>query len=344
MKVGLLTGGGDCPGLNAVIRAVVQRVHNAGGSCIGFLEGWRGLVKNMSRPLHVAETDEIIAKGGTILGSSRTNPIQERRVRPAASWKETFVVIGLDALVAIGGDDTLGVANRLFAELGLPVVGVPKTIDNDLMVTDFTFGFDTAINIVTEAVDRLRTTTESHRRVQVVETMGRHAGWIACFSGIAVAADYIMVPEVPIDIHRCVDVLKRRRDRGKNYGIVVVSEGAKLPDRGEFAAAGKVDDFGHVQLGGVGNEVARLIEDQTGYETRCVVLGHLQRGGSPSAYDRVLATRLGLAAGEQVVQRHFGTMVALSGTKIISTTLSAGVAANRTLDLSYYNEAQAFFS
>ena len=343
MKVGLLTGGGDCPGLNAVIRAVVQQVHNAGGTCVGFLEGWRGLVKNMTQPLDVAMTDGIIARGGTILGSSRTNPFKNPD-QDIAKLRETFATLELDALVAIGGDDTLGVANRLFNEYKLPMVGVPKTIDNDLMVTDFTFGFDTAINIVTEAVDRLRTTTESHRRVQVVETMGRHAGWIACFSGIAVAADYIMVPEVPIDIAHCVDVLKRRRLNGKNYGIVVVSEGAKLPDRAEFSAAGKVDDFGHVQLGGVGNEVARLIEKDTGYETRCVVLGHLQRGGSPSAYDRVLATRLGLAAGQLVVKKQFGTMVALSGTKIISTTLSAGVAANRTLDLSYYHEASAFFT
>lgn len=343
MKVGLLTGGGDCPGLNAVIRAVVQGIVNEGGQCVGFLEGWRGLVKGMSCPLDVSETDGIIAKGGTILGSSRTNPFKNAATDVPAVL-ENFKAHGLDALVAIGGDDTLGVANRLHKEHQLPMVGVPKTIDNDLMVTDFTFGFDTAINIVTEAVDRLRTTTESHRRVQVVETMGRRAGWIACFSGIAVAADYIMVPEVPVDIHRCVDVLKRRRDRGKNYGIVVVSEGAKLPNRGEFATAGKVDDFGHVQLGGVGNEVARLIEDLTGYETRCVVLGHLQRGGSPSAYDRVLATRLGLAAGELVVNGHFGTMVALSGTKIISTTLSAGVASNRTLELGYYREAEAFFS
>jgi ATP-dependent phosphofructokinase / diphosphate-dependent phosphofructokinase len=342
MKVGLLTGGGDCPGLNAVIRAVVQTVHNAEGTCVGIMEGWRGLVKNMTCPLEISETDGIISKGGTILGSSRTNPFKNPDVDLPA-LKATFAELGLDALVAIGGDDTLGVANRLFCELGMPVVGVPKTIDNDLMVTDFTFGFDTAINIVTEAVDRLRTTTESHRRVQVVETMGRHAGWIACFSGIAVAADYIMIPEVPVDLARCVDVLKRHRAAGKKYGIVVVSEGAKLPNRSEFVTAGKVDDFGHVQLGGVGNEIARLIEQDTGYETRCVVLGHLQRGGSPSAYDRVLATRLGLAAGDLVVKRHFGTMVALSGTKIISTTLSAGVAANRTLDLSYYHEASAFF-
>ena len=343
MRVGLLTGGGDCPGLNAVIRAVVQRVHNSGGTCVGILEGWRGLIKGMHRPLEIPETDGIIARGGTILGSSRTNPFKNPDTDLPA-LKQTFADLGLDALVAIGGDDTLGVANRLFLELGMPLVGVPKTIDNDLMVTDFTFGFDTAINIVTECVDRIRTTTESHRRVQVVETMGRQAGWIACFSGIAVAADYIMVPEVPIDMNRCVDVLRRRRERGKNYGIVDVSEGAKLPGRGEVASASKVDDFGHVQLGGVGNEVARLIEKETGYETRCVVLGHLQRGGPPSAYDRVLATRLGLAAGEQVVHGHFGTMVALSGTKIITTTLSAGVAANRTLDLNYYQEALAFFS
>lgn len=343
MRVGLLTGGGDCPGLNAVIRAVVQKVDNAGGSCVGILEGWRGLVKNMNRPLEVTETDGIIARGGTILGSSRTNPFKSPDT-DLPRLQATFRDLALDALVAIGGDDTLGVANRLYNELGMPMVGVPKTIDNDLMVTDFTFGFDTAINIVTEAVDRLRTTTESHRRVQVVETMGRHAGWIACFSGVAVAADYIMVPEIPIDINHCVEVLRKHRAAGKNYGIVVVSEGAKLPDRGEIAAAGKVDDFGHVQLGGVGNEVARQIEAFTGYETRCVVLGHLQRGGSPSAADRVLATRLGLAAGDLVVKKHFGTMVALSGTKIITTTLSAGVAANRTLDLSYYHEASTFFS
>jgi 6-phosphofructokinase 1 len=344
MNVGLLTGGGDCPGLNAVIRAVVQRVTNEGGHCIGIIEGWRGLIQNISQPLLVSETDGIIARGGTILGSSRTNPFKKETAdRDLPKLLETFKSLNLDAFVAIGGDDTLGVANRLHAEYGLPMVGVPKTIDNDLMVTDFTFGFDTAINIVTEAVDRLRTTTESHRRVQVVETMGRHAGWIACFSGIAVAADYIMVPEVTVDLEHCVAVLKRRRDEGKKYGIVIVSEGAKLPNRGEVAAQGKLDDFGHVQLGGVGNEVARLIEKETGYETRCVVLGHLQRGGSPSAYDRVLATRLGLAAAELALRKEFGTMVALSGTKIISTPLSEGVKANRTLELSYYKEAHEFF-
>jgi phosphofructokinase-like protein len=342
MKVGLLTGGGDCPGLNAVIRAVVQRVSNEGGSCVGILEGWRGLIRGFSRDLLKQETDEIIAKGGTILGSSRTNPFKNAATDIPA-LKENFKALGLDALVAIGGDDTLGVANRLHREHGLPMVGVPKTIDNDLMVTDFTFGFDTAINIVTEAVDRIRTTTESHRRCCVVETMGRHAGWIACFSGISVAADYILVPEIPIDIDHVVTVLKRRRAEGKNYGIVVVSEGAEFPDKGMTTLDAETDAFGHVRLGGVGNAVAKLIEDATGYETRCVVLGHLQRGGPPSAYDRVLATRLGLAAGQLVVDRKFGTMVALSGTKIVETTLSAGVAATKTLDLGYYDEAKTFF-
>jgi 6-phosphofructokinase 1 len=342
MKVGLLTGGGDCPGLNAVIRAVVQRVSNHGGTCVGVLEGWRGLIKGYSRDLLLSETDGLIARGGTILGSSRTNPFKNAAADIPA-LVDNFKAMGLDALVAIGGDDTLGVAHRLHKEHGLPMVGVPKTIDNDLMVTDFTFGFDTAINIVTEAVDRIRTTTESHRRVMVIETMGRHAGWIACFSGIAVAADYVLVPEIPINIDHVVDVLKRRRLAGKNYGIVVVSEGAEFPEKGMTTLEAETDAFGHVRLGGVGNAVAKLIEDQTGYETRCVVLGHLQRGGPPSAYDRVLATRLGLAAGHLVVQKRFGTMVALSGTRIIETTLGQGVAATKTLDLTYYDEAATFF-
>jgi phosphofructokinase-like protein len=342
MKVGLLTGGGDCPGLNAVIRAVVQRVTNEGGSCIGILEGWRGLVQGMTTPLGVTETDGIIAKGGTILGSSRTNPFKKPE-RDLPGVQANFATLGLDALVAIGGDDTLGVAHRLHKEYGMPMVGVPKTIDNDLMVTDFTFGFDTAINIVTEAVDRLRTTTESHRRIMVVETMGRHAGWIACFSGIAVAADYILVPEVPIDLPHMIDVLKRRRAGGKNYSIVVVSEGAQFPDKGIVTLEADLDPFGHARLGGIGGVVAEQIEKATGFETRCVVLGHIQRGGPPSAYDRVLATRMGLAAGQLVLDRKFGTMVALSGTQIVDTTLAAGVAATKTLDLSYYNEAAAFF-
>lgn len=342
MKVGLLTGGGDCPGLNAVIRAVVQQVTNAGGECVGFLEGWRGIVKGISRPLHVRETDEIIGLGGTILGSSRTNPFKNPD-QDVPAVQKTFRDQGLDALVAIGGDDTLGVAYRLNEEYGMPTVGVPKTIDNDLSVTDFTFGFDTAINIVVDSVEKLRTTTASHRRIMVVETMGRHAGWIACFSGIAVGADYIMVPEVPVDIDHCCEVLKKRLDEGKNYAIVVVSEGAKMPNRKEITTSAETDAFGHVRLGGIGQIVAELVEERLKRETRSVTLGHIQRGGPPSAYDRVLATRLGLAAGDLVLKKRFGTMVALSGTKIIETTLKAGVAASKTLDLTYYAEASAFF-
>jgi 6-phosphofructokinase 1 len=342
MKVGILTGGGDCPGLNAVIRAVVQRITNAGGSCIGILDGWKGLIQGTSRPLDANETDEIIGKGGTILRSSRTNPFKNPETE-IPKLQKNFTDWNLDAVVAIGGDDTLGVAYRLHHEHHMPMVGVPKTIDNDLMVTDFTFGFDTAINIVVEAVDRLRTTTESHRRVMVVETMGRHAGWIACFSGMAVGADYIMVPEIPINIDHCVEVLRRRRENGKHYGIVVVSEGAEFPDRGLVTVEGQTDAFGHVRLGGIGNIVADLIEKATGFETRAVVLGHIQRGGPPSAADRVLATRLGLSAAHLVLQKRFGTMVALSGTRIVETTLGAGVAASKTLDLTYYDEAANFF-
>ena len=342
MKVGLLTGGGDCPGLNAVIRAIVQRIVSEGGSCVGILEGWRGLIQGMTRPLDISETDGIVARGGTILGASRTNPFKFAE-RDIPLLQANFRDLGLDALVAIGGDDTLSVAYRLYNAYQMPIVGIPKTIDNDLAVTDFTFGFDTAINIVTEAVDRLRTTAESHRRIVVVETMGRHSGWIACFSGIATAADYILVPEVPIDLPHLIEVLKRRRAEGKTCGIVIVSEGARFPDRGIFTLDDEPDPFGHVRLGGIGNAVAHAIETQTGFETRCVVLGHLQRGGPPSAYDRVLATRLGLAASHLVLQRRFGRLVVLSCTQIIESPLDESVAATKTLDLTYYDEAAAFF-
>jgi 6-phosphofructokinase 1 len=317
-------------------------VVNAGGSCVGILEGWRGLVRNMTRELKISETDGIIAKGGTILGSSRTNPYKNADA-DIPRLRENFAAIGLDGLVAIGGDDTLGVANRLFNDFGMPMVGVPKTIDNDLGVTDFTFGFDTAVNIVIEAIDRLRTTSESHRRIMVVETMGRQAGWIACFSGIASEADYIFVPEVPIDIDHCISVLQRRRSEGKNYGIVVVSEGAKFPDQKEVLLTDKKDEFGHERLGGIASVVATRIEKATGFETRSVVLGHIQRGGSPSAYDRVLATRFGLHAADLALGHRFGKMVALSGTKIIEAPLSEGVTNLKNLDLDYYREAQTFF-
>ncbi len=342
MKVGLLTGGGDCPGLNAVIRAVVQQLANEGGTCVGILEGWRGLVQDMTCPLSTAQTDGIIAQGGSILGSSRTNPYRNPETDLAA-LRENFQRLELDALVVIGGDDTLGVGLRLHNDFGFPVVGVPKTIDNDLMVTDFSFGFDTAVNIVMEAVDRLRTTTESHRRVVVVETMGRHSGWIACFSGMAVGADYILVPEVPIDLPHLISILSRRRAAGKKYGIVIVAEGARFPDRGPYTLDDSPDPFGNPRLGGIGAVIADSIEKQTRIETRCVVLGHLQRGGPPSAYDRILATRLGLAASRLVLQHRFGTLVTLMKGRIAEAALGESIAATKTLDLTYYDEAAAFF-
>jgi 6-phosphofructokinase 1 len=341
MRVGILTGGGDCPGLNAVIRAVVRKVANADGKCFGIYEGWRGLVEAKARPLGALETDGIIAKGGTILGSSRTNPYK----RPADVERavENFKKLELTGLVAIGGDDTLGVAERLFRERGLPTVGVPKTIDNDLSATDFTFGFDTAVNIVVEAVDRLRTTVESHRRIAVIETMGRHAGWIACLSGIAVAADYILIPEVPADIDHMALVLKHRRDEGKLYGIVVVSEGAQLPESGLITSDADIDEFGHVKLGGIAEVVAGMIEQRTGIETRHITLGHLQRGGQPTAYDRVLATRFGVKAGDLVIEGGFGQMAALKGNEIVSVPLRNAVQATKRLDMTYYEDAREFF-
>lgn len=336
-----MTGGGDCPGLNAVIRAVVRTVDNAGGQCAGIEEGWRGLIEGNVRPLSVAETDDIIARGGTILGSSRTNPYKD----PAHVTRtcENFKRLGLDALVAIGGDDTLSVASRLYEDFKVPLVGVPKTIDNDLSSTDFTFGFDTAVNIVMEATDRLRTTAESHRRVVVIETMGRNAGWIACFSGIAVAADYILVPEVPINVDHLCEVLNHRREQGKLYGLVVVSEGAKFAAGELITQDTEIDEFGHVKLGGIGEVIADLIEQRTGIQTRCVILGHLQRGGPPSAYDRVLATRLGIRAAKLVLQHRFGLMVGLRGVDITEAPLAEAVGKLKTLDLDYYLEAKEFF-
>ncbi len=342
MKVALLTGGGDCPGLNAVIRAVVRTIHNAGGECVGFLEGWRGAIQGNCVPLKAQETDEIIARGGTILGSSRTNPYKKKE-ESVPQLLESFQRLGLTALVAIGGDDTLGVARRLYEEEHFPVVGVPKTIDNDLSCTDFTFGFDTSINIVMEAVDRLRTTAESHRRVMVIETMGRHAGWIACFAGIATAADFTLIPEMEVDVEKMCEVLRQRRAAGKTYGLIIVSEGAKLPQEGIVTHDAELDDFGHVKLGGIGDTIADLIQRRTGIETRAVTLGHLQRGGPPSAYDRVLGTRLGIHAARLVINGQFGQMVALRGLKIVSYTLAEAVGTMRTLDLEFMREAEEFY-
>lgn len=342
MKVGLLTGGGDCPGLNAVIRAAVKQLANEGSSCVGIMEGWRGLVQNLTCTLSVASTDGIIGQGGSILGSSRTNPYRNPDTDLAA-LRDHFRKLELDALIVIGGDDTLGVALRLHKDFQLPVVGIPKTIDNDLAVTDFSFGFDTAVNVVTEAVDRLRTTTESHRRIMVVETMGRHSGWIACFAGIAAGADYILVPEVPIDLPHVVSVLARRRAEGKKYGIVIVSEGARFSDRAPVTLDDVPDPFGNPRLGGIGSVIADAIEKQTGLETRWVALGHLQRGGPPSAFDRILATRMGVAAGRLVLQNRFGTLVTLSEGRVVETAMDERVSATKTLDLAYYNEAATFF-
>ena len=341
MKVAMLTGGGDCPALNAVIRGVVRTVSNRGGECFGLLEGWRGAIQGNAIPLKPRETDEILDKGGTILGSSRTNPY--KKAESVQQLRESFARLGFDALVAIGGDDTLGVAKRLYEDFKFPVIGVPKTIDNDLDCTDYTFGFDTSINIVMEAVDRLRPTAESHRRVMVVETMGRHAGWIACFAGIATAADYVLIPEEEVNVEEMCRVLKERRQAGKTYGMVIASEGAKLPQEGLVTDTAEVDDFGHVRLGGIGKTVADIIERRTGIETRYVTLGHLQRGGPPSAFDRVLGTRLGIHAGRLVLEKNFGMMVALRGLKIVSDTLANAVGRNRELDLDFMREAEEFY-
>lgn len=343
MKVGILTGGGDCPGLNPVIRGAVRTVINGGGTVVGLREGWRGAIQGLTVELNFQNTEDIIWKGGTILGSSRTNPY--KKPEDVAQLLKTYAALGLGALIAIGGDDTLGVANRLFHDHRLNTVGCPKTIDNDLSCTDVTFGFDTAINICIDAIDRLRTTAESHRRIIVVETMGRHAGWIAAEAGMAAAADYILVPEVAVDVDNMCAVLKARRAAGKMYGIVVVSEGAKIaPDEGFVTTNAKIDDFGHVSLGGVGQLVAELIEKKTGVETRCVVLGHLQRGGSPTAFDRVLGTRLGVNAGRLVLQQKFGRMVALQGTDIVDVPLADAVGKLKTLDPNFYRDAAEFFT
>lgn len=340
MRVACLTGGGDCPGLNAVIRGVVRTIANHGGETIGLLEGWRGAIQGNYVTLDPMQTDEILPQGGTILGSSRTNPYKnEGQVKEIV---ETFHKLKLDALVAIGGDDTLGVASKLYRDYQLPTIGCPKTIDNDLSSTDFTFGFDTCLNTVMEAVDRLRTTAESHRRVLVVEVMGRHAGWITCFSGIACAADAILVPEQECDMDELCERLKARRAAGKKYGIVLVSEGAQLKGQSLITKDAEVDDFGHVKLGGIGTRVAKIIEKSTGIETRDVTLGHLQRGGSPSAYDRVLGTRLGIHAARLAIKKDFGKMVALRGLHIVAVPLAEAVGTMRTLYPEFLDEAGEF--
>ncbi len=341
MKIGLLTGGGDCPGLNAVIRAVVRvGAERSGAEHVGLLRGWRGLLERETRPLDPDGVQELLTRGGTVLHSSRTNPFKsEDGGRRCA---ESFAALGLDALVAIGGEDTLGVASRLHGELGLPVVGVPKTIDNDLSATDYTFGFATAVQIASDAIDRLHTTAESHDRVIVVEVMGRHAGWIALYSGLAGGAHDILIPEQPADVEAVAARIRARAERGHTYAIVVVSEGVELEsDDGEF----ETDDFGHRLLAkvGVGERLADRLKELTGLDTRPVVLGHVQRGGTPNAQDRILATRFGVRAAELVAEGGFGRMVALRGDTVADVPLAEAVAELKTVPPERYRLAQAFF-
>ena len=339
-KVGVLTGGGDCPGLNAVIRAVTRRALTRGHTILGIREGWRGLVDGHFMELGPREISGILPRGGTILGTTRTNPYKTDG--GVEKVLENFRAQGLDALVAIGGEDTLGVASRLFAEHDLPVVGVPKTIDNDLSATDYTFGFDTAVFIATEAIDRLHTTAESHNRVMVVEVMGRHAGWIAVHSGIAGGADVILIPERPVDFDEVEGEIRRRHARGKNFSIVVVSEGCELPGAED---KGEVDQFGHKLLAkrGVGEQLGEEIESRTGFETRVTVLGHVQRGGSPTPRDRILATRFGLKAADLVGEGAFGQMAALRGDDVIAVSLEEATAELKTVPPEWYDVARAFF-
>jgi 6-phosphofructokinase 1 len=340
MRIGVLTGGGDCPGLNAVIRAAVRKgTEIYGHSFVGFRDGWKGPLENLTMPLDVAATRGILPRGGTILGSSRTNPISVdggiERIR------ENLALLEVDALIAIGGEDTLGVATRLSAE-GLPVVGVPKTIDNDLGATDYTFGFDTAVQIAVDAIDRLHTTAESHHRVLIVEVMGRHAGWIALHSGLAGGANVILIPERPFDIAKVCEYIEHRF--ASHYSpIVVVAEGA-LPAEGTMALHEQgLDAFGHVRLGGIGQLLEREIADRTGKEARATVLGHVQRGGTPTAYDRVLATRFGLHAIDAVHDGDSGVMVALRGTDIVRVPLAEATKELKTVSLQRYEEVEVFF-
>ena len=338
--IGVLTGGGDCPGLNPVIRAVVRRALQSQITVIGIRNGWKGLVKADTMPLDLQAISGILPKGGTILGTSRTNPY--KNPEEAKQVLATITSLGLDALIAIGGEDTLGVAAKLVQD-GAKVVGVPKTIDNDLNKTDFTFGFDTAVNVATEAIDRLHSTAESHHRIMVAEVMGRHAGWIATYAGIAGGADVILIPERPVVIDDVIAVIKKRYARGKDFSIVVVAEGAQLQRHSDIVEAGKpLDDFGHVRLGGIGHALADLIEKRTGYETRVTVLGHLQRGGAPTAFDRVLGTRFGVKAVELAIEGKFGYMVSLQGSKIVPVPIHEATGTLKTVDMDLYELSKIF--
>ncbi len=342
MRIGLLTGGGDCPGLNAVIRAVVRKGISAyGDELIGFHDGWRGVLEDSFEPLTTESTRGILPRGGTILGSSRTNPY--KREDGPAMVQKTVATHALDGLIAIGGEDTLGVANRLNDE-GIHVIGVPKTIDNDLGATDVTFGFDTALHVASEAIDRLHTTAESHNRVLIAEVMGRHAGWIALHSGVAGGADVILIPEQPFDIDEVCRLIRRRHERGRYFSIVVAAEGAVPKEGGTMTLeSGALDEFGHPRLGGIGHRLEHEIESRTGYETRATVLGHVQRGGTPTPFDRVLATRFGLAAIDAAHAGDWGKMTALRSTEIALVPIAEAVKQLRTVPLEEYQRYGVLF-
>ena len=341
MRIAMLTGGGDCPGLNAVIRAVVRKGEAVyGHQLIGFRHGWRGVVEDETVELTIDRTRGLLHRGGTILGTSRTNPYKDSN--DVATALATLERENVDALIAIGGEDTLGVAARFGGE-GVSIVGVPKTIDNDLGGTDVTFGFDTAVQIATDAIDRLHTTAESHDRVMVCEVMGRHAGWIALHSGLAGGADVILIPERPFDIAEVCERIQHRHSRGAAFSIVVVAEGATPKEGTMILQEGGVDDFGHVRLGGIGNQLAPEIEQRTGYETRVTILGHILRGGTPTAFDRILATRFGLAAVDAADEGDFGTMVALHGTDIVRLPIGDALRELKTVPAALLEEAEVFF-
>jgi 6-phosphofructokinase 1 len=343
--VGILTGGGDCPGLNAVIRAAVRKgITQYDYRFKGIQKGWKGMMECDWEPLGLEEISGILPKGGTILGTSRTNPFKEGDGGEIVA--DNMRRMKIDALIAIGGEDTLGVARKL-NDLDVPVVGVPKTIDNDLNGTDYTFGFDTAVNIVTEAIDRIHTTAESHNRVMVIEVMGRHSGWIALHAGLAGGADMILIPEQKYTVDEIVQTIQKRHSRGKDFSIVVVAEGVMLQaeqKNDEFVVqeAG-LDEFGHVKLGGIGQVICNEVEQRTGFETRVTVLGHLQRGGTPTAFDRVLGTRFGVAAIDLVQTENFGNMVSLQGNEIVSIPLSEAVDKLKVVDQDFYDLARVFF-
>lgn len=346
-RIGILTGGGDCPGLNAVIRGVVRKCLSTDGvECVGILRGWRGLLDALARPLTMETVSGILPRGGTILGTTRTNPFAAPDGPDRIA--KSMMKFGLDAVIAIGGYDVLSVAHQLYSEHKLPVVGVPKTVDNDVMGTEYTFGFDTTVNIAMEAIDRIHTTAEAHDRVMIVEVMGRSSGWIALYAGLAAGADFILIPERPFKVQDVCDAIMRRHDRGKDFSIVVVAEGARISTgSGEPASYitqdSEVDEFGHVRFGGVGTVIGKEIGNVTGYETRVTVLGHTQRGGAPSGFDRVLGTRFGVKAAELAMNDEFGQMTAFRADQIVGVSLAEAAKGRKTVPDEFFDVAKVFF-